>query len=67
METEPLNVQFCKLDGLKDPHKVALIASLPLILLFSEVKGCDPNFEVKCSNFKICYKRNNCLGLDNIY
>jgi len=30
-------------------------------------KGCDSNFEVKCSNCKCCYERNNYLALNNMY
>jgi len=26
-------------------------------------KGCDSNFEVKCSSFKSCYKWNNYLAV----
>ena len=31
------------------------------------LKGCDPNFEVKCSNFKSWYICNNYLALNNMY
>jgi len=30
-------------------------------------KGCDSNFEVKCSNFNIFYKLNNYLALNNTW
>ena len=35
-----------------------------MILMF---KGCDSNFEVKCSNFKTCFKWSNYLALNNMY
>jgi len=30
-------------------------------------KGCDSNFEVKCSNFNSFYKLNNYLALNNTW
>ena len=31
------------------------------------LKGSDSNVEVKCSNFKSCYKWHNYLALNNMY
>ena len=30
-------------------------------------KGCDSNFEVKCSNYKSRYKCNNYFASNNMY
>ena len=33
----------------------------------TSLKGCDSNFEEKCSNFKSCYKWHNYIALNNMY
>ena len=39
----------------------------PSIQWSSAVKGCDSNFDIKCSNLKSRYKWNNYLALNNMY
>ena len=57
-------------DSCKNTHKKTLLqlnSTSPFTWYFYKLfKGLDSNFEVKSSNFKSCYKRNNYLALNNM-
>ena len=50
---------------------VDLVISICVLVIFIDmeyvVKGCDSNFEVKCSNYESPYKWNNSLVFTNMY